>query len=173
MISPEDNGSVSTDSGQAMGSGWVDDARGAHLFPIRVYYEDTDAGGIVYYANYLKFAERARTEMLRLLGHDQADLIEDAGIAFIVRQCLIDYHAPARLDDVVMVSTRMTELGSASLRLHQTLLRGDTLLADVRIRVACVSRKGMPARMPAELRERFAALPQTPQDDAVKTTKRP
>ena len=106
-----------------------------------------------------------------------ADLMEQAGIAFIVRQCLIDYHASARLDDLVMVETRQTELGSASLRLHQRLYRGETLLADVRIRVACVSRKGLPVRMPAELRDRLAALPAPPPADeatgATGATKRP
>lgn len=146
------------------GSGWVhtgDSAAGRsdqHCFPLRVYYEDTDAGGIVYYANYLKFAERARTEMLRLLGHDQSDLIAADGIAFIVRQCLIDYHAPALLDDTLVVTTELTELGSASMRLHQKIMRDQGLLADIKIRIACVTRKGTPTRIPDDVRNRFAGL---------------
>ena len=87
---------------------------GVHVFPVRVYYEDTDAGGVVYYANYLKFAERARTEMMHLLDAGYRDLITARTVAFAVRRCEVDFLAPARLDDVLEVRTSVTETGGAS-----------------------------------------------------------
>ena len=105
-------------------SGWADMTAREHVFPVRVYYEDTDAGGIVYHANYLKFAERARTEMLRLLGHDQFDLLAQEEIGFTVRRCEVDYLAPARLDDALEVRTRLIDVRGASLKLAQTVQPG-------------------------------------------------
>ena len=87
-----------------------------HVLPLRVYYEDTDAAGIVYYANYLKFAERARTEMLRLLGIHQRAMSEDYGLAFAVRDCSVDYRHPARLDDLPEVRSRLVKLSAAAAR---------------------------------------------------------
>ena len=116
------------------GSGWTDPVSGVHVFPIRVYYEDTDALGIVYYVNYLKFAERARTEMLRLHGHDQYDLLAEQGVGFTVRRCEVDYHAPARLDDVLQVHSSLVALRGASLNLNQTLTRSEVLLAQLNLR---------------------------------------
>ena len=109
-------------------------------WPIRVYYEDTDAGGIVFYANYLKFFERARTEWLRACGVDQNRLAGESGAIFIVRSTAVDYRAPARLDDVVKVVSRIERLGRASVDFAQEAWRDGTLLATGSIRVGCVER---------------------------------
>jgi acyl-CoA thioester hydrolase len=109
-------------------------------WPIRVYYEDTDAGGIVFYANYLKFFERARTEWLRACGVDQARLADETGAMFIVRSTALDFRAPARLDDVVTVISRIERLGRASVDFAQEAWREGTLLAKGSIRVGCVDR---------------------------------
>jgi acyl-CoA thioester hydrolase len=122
-----------------------------HLF-IRVYYEDTDAAGIVYYANYLKFAERARTEFLRLLGFEQERLRRETGLAFAVRRCEVDYIRPALLDDELLVESRLVELGGASLEVDQRVKRGPVELARLLVRVACLGRDGRPARLPPALR---------------------
>jgi acyl-CoA thioester hydrolase len=134
-------------------SGWTVPATHEHVFPLRVYYEDTDAGGIVYYVNYLKFAERARTEMLRLLGHEQFDLLAREGIGFTVRSCTVDYRAPARLDDALEVRTTLIDIGGASMRLRQRILRAGDLLCDLRFRLAVMRRDGRPARVPKAIRD--------------------
>ncbi len=95
----------------------------AHVFPVRVYYEDTDTAGIVYYANYLKFAERARTEMLRAAGIEQRVLAEETGVAFAVRSCSADYLAPARLDDLLEIRTRVAGLQGATIEMEQSVTR--------------------------------------------------
>jgi len=118
-------------------------------WPIRVYYEDTDAGGIVFYANYLKFFERARTEWLRACGIDQQRLAESDGIVFVVRRTSVDYSAPARLDDMIRVVSRIERLGRASVDFHQEAWRDDVLLASGDIRVASVDRVSIrPAGIP-------------------------
>lgn len=122
---------------------------GAHVWPVRVYYEDTDAGGIVYHANYLRFAERARTELLRARGIDHRRLHAEHGVAFAVRECAIDYRAPARLDDALEVRTRVLRVGGAALRLEQTIWRGATVLARIEVRLGCVRADGRPGRWPA------------------------
>jgi acyl-CoA thioester hydrolase len=122
-----------------------------HLF-IRVYYEDTDAAGIVYYANYLKFAERARTELLRLLGFEQERLRRETGLAFAVRRCEVDYVRPALLDDELLVESRLVELGGASLEVDQRVKRGAVELARLLVRIACLGRDGRPTRLPPALR---------------------
>ncbi len=137
--------------------GRVDTARRLHIFPVRVYYEDTDAAGIVYYGNYLKFAERARTEMLRLLGRGQQRMLEDEGIAFAVRNCRIDYHRPARLDDALEIHTALLEIGGASLRVSQKVVRAQELIADIVVRLAVLDRRGRAVRLPRQLRDRLAA----------------
>ena len=113
---------------------------------IRVYYEDTDAGGIVYYANYLKYFERARTEWLRALGVDQHDLLERHGAMFVVKSASIDYHAPARLDDVVTLTLSIEKLGRASVQFVQQASRGAVLLASARVKVGCVERAALKPR---------------------------
>ncbi|MEY8877146.1 MAG: tol-pal system-associated acyl-CoA thioesterase [Leptothrix sp. (in: b-proteobacteria)] len=122
------------------------------VWPLRVYWEDTDAGGVVFYANYLKFFERARTEWLRALGHSQERLRLDTGLMFVVADTAVRYRAPARLDDELQVSVTLAERGSASLVIAQQAWRGDTLLAEGRIRIGCVdSVRFTPKRIPAHL----------------------
>ena len=109
-------------------------------WPVRVYYEDTDCGGVVYYANYLKFMERARTEWLRALGFEQDRLRDEQGILFAVRSAAIEYLRPARFNDALRVSVRLTELGRASLGVEQEVTRVDDsdMLAHARIRLVCL-----------------------------------
>ncbi len=130
-------------------------AAGVHIFQVRVYYEDTDAGGVVYYANYLKFAERARSEMLRALGVDNVRLTQEDGVAFAVRRCEADYRKPARLDDLLEVATRLLEVGGASLVAEQAIRRDGVDVVRLRIELACTTRAGRPARMPKELKARL------------------
>jgi acyl-CoA thioester hydrolase len=130
-----------------------------HVFPIRVYYEDTDAAGIVYYANYLKFAERARTEMLRTRGFDHRALDGTDGIAFAVRSCNADYLLPARLDDALQVHTRVTRIGGASLEADQDITREDEILTRLKVRLACINRAGRPARIPGAMLAAFRSNP--------------
>lgn len=113
---------------------------------VRVYYEDTDAGGIVYYANYLKFFERARTEWLRSLDIHQQDLLAREGVAFVVRSAAIDYLAAARLDDDVKLTLTVEKLGRASVQFAQQAWRGDTLLATADVKVGCVDTATMRPR---------------------------
>jgi acyl-CoA thioester hydrolase len=110
----------------------------AFRLAIRVYWEDTDAAGIVFYANYLKFFERARTEWLRSLGFDQEQLRAEAGIAFVVAETAVRYRLPARLDDMLDITVRVVHLGQASLEVAQEAWRGSDLLAEGTIRVGCV-----------------------------------
>ena len=124
----------------------------SHLFETRVYYEDTDLAGIVYYANYLKFIERARTELVRSQGIDQARLKEETGIVFAVRRVEADYLAPARFDDVLTVETFPEAMTPARVILVQRVLRGDTLLFDARVTLVALASNGRPTRLPAELR---------------------
>ena len=127
-------------------------AAATHITPIRVYYEDTDAAGIVYYANYLKFAERARTEMMReLSGGLYARMLAD-GMGFIVRHCTVDYAAAATLDDLIEVHSRVLDLGGASLSAEQTVRRDGVRLVGMQVRLGCVGPDGRPARIPADLR---------------------
>ena len=98
--------------------------RGVHYMPLRVYYEDTDASGIVYYANYLRFIERARTDLMRLVGISHSDLMHASGLAFTVRRCQIEYHLPARLDDEIEVLTHIMDVRGASLDIEQNVRRG-------------------------------------------------
>ena len=130
---------------------------GTHHLPIRVYYEDTDTAGIVYYANYLKFAERARTEMLRLAGFDHGAIADRFGVAFVVRDCALSYKRPARLDDLLEVRSRFLDLGSASLTAEQVVCRETTELARLDVRLACLTDGGRPSRIPNALRDALAA----------------
>jgi acyl-CoA thioester hydrolase len=110
----------------------------AFRLAIRIYWEDTDAAGIVFYANYLKFFERARSEWLRSLGFDQERLRSETGIAFVVAETAVRYRLPARLDDVLDITVRVAHLGQASLEVAQEAWRGSELLAEGTIRVGCV-----------------------------------
>jgi len=112
----------------------------------RVYWEDTDGGGVVYYANYLKFMERARTEWLRSLGHSQQEIAQEFGFVFAVREAHVNYLRPARLDDDLVVSCVPVPEGRASIRFKQAITRGDTLIADGEVRVVCVDAKSFRPR---------------------------
>ncbi len=118
-----------------------------HRHPVRVYYEDTDAAGIVYYANYLKFVERARTEWLRALGLDHRTLAERHGVRFAVRRCVVDYRRPAQLDDLLTVETRVVAVSGARLVLDQRVLRAGELLAVVEITLVALDPKLRPVRI--------------------------
>ena len=113
---------------------------------VRVYYEDPDAGGIVFYANYLKFFERARTEWLRAVAIEQQALREESGAIFVVKGAQIDYHAPARLDDELKLTLSIEKLGHASVQFIQQAWRGDALLASARVKVGCVDAATMRPR---------------------------
>ena len=120
--------------------------------PVRVYYEDTDAGGVVYYANYLKFCERARTEWLRTLGVSQQALIDEQGLGFVVRSVQADYRASARLDDALEVVTRVAMLRRASILFEQQLMRGQELLVTARVLLASIDlHRQKPVAIPASL----------------------
>ena len=133
--------------------------RGSH----RVYWEDTDAGGVVYYANYLRFLERARSDWLRELGLNQEALRLTEGWVFVVAHVDARYLKPARLDDWLTVSARVQEVERASLVFAQQIHRGDELLLDARIRVACVDAQSFkPKRLPHNVLARFTELPPQP-----------
>ncbi len=133
-------------------------ATSEHEYGLRVFWEDTDAAGIVYYANYLKFCERARSEMVRAAGLDQRRLLDDDGIVFAVRRCEIDYLGAAKLDDELNVITRVLKVGGASVLLQQTVRRGQEDLVRASLRLGCVDRAGRPARMPARAKSVMSAL---------------
>lgn len=121
--------------------------------PVRIYYEDTDTGGIVYYANYLKFAERARTEMLRTLGIENSTLLNEKRVAFAVKECGANYIKPAVLDDALNIVTRVEHMGGASMRLIQDIFRGQERLVAITVRLACMNvDTGQPCRLPEEVR---------------------
>ncbi|WP_394298935.1 tol-pal system-associated acyl-CoA thioesterase [Candidatus Rhodobacter oscarellae] len=120
---------------------------------IRVYYEDTDLAGIVYYANYLKYIERARTEYVRELGVDQGQLKAEQGIVFAVRRVEADYLLPARFDDLLCVETRPLKLTGARILLEQVVKRGGTVLFQAEVTLVALTDTGAPARIPAELRQ--------------------
>lgn len=132
-----------------------------HRLQIRVYWEDTDAGGIVYHSNYLNFAERGRTEMVRGLGLRQSDLADNGkGFVFAVRHMDMDFLKPARLDDLLEVRSTMTQVGGASMEVRQVITRLDdgAELVRLTVRLAFISLDGRPARVPADLRHSLQAL---------------
>jgi acyl-CoA thioester hydrolase len=134
--------------------------REAFRFPIRVYYEDTDAGGVVYYANYLKYMERARTEWLSSLGYELSTLERVEGLVFVVHRVEIDYRGPARLGERIDATLALVELGRASMAVEQDVVRGDDVLTRARVALACVDRATWrPKRIPVPLHERLERLP--------------
>jgi acyl-CoA thioester hydrolase len=135
-----------------------DSMAAVHAYPVRVYYEDTDAAGIVYYANYLKFAERARTEMLRDMGFDQIRIRDEDDAAFAVRACSVDYKSPARLDDALVVHTGVEKVGGASIGLLQTVTRDQQMLVVMHITLVCIRRDGRAGRVPANVRRALEAM---------------
>ncbi|MEN9409487.1 MAG: tol-pal system-associated acyl-CoA thioesterase [Pseudomonadota bacterium] len=125
---------------------------------IRVYYEDTDLAGIVYYANYLKFIERGRTEWVRSLGVDQAALKREEGVVFAVRRVEADYLKPAKFDDLLTVTTDLVEVGGARIVLDQAVLRGAERLFQARVVLVCLSDAGAAARVPAGVRAKLVPV---------------
>lgn len=128
-----------------------------HRFELRVYYEDTDLAGIVYYANYLRFIERARTEWVRELGVDQTALKREEGIVFAVRRVEADYLSPARFDDELTVLTMPVSVGGARIVLSQTVLRGEERLFEAAVTLVALTESGRPARLSADIRDRLGA----------------
>jgi acyl-CoA thioester hydrolase len=136
---------------------------GEFLWPLRVYYEDTDTGGVVYYANYLKFFERARSEWLRNAGIEQQLLTEQEHVMFVVKNAAIDYHSPAKLDDQLQISVRVEKLGKASVNFYQEAWRqtkdARELLCHGRIRVGCVHSDSLrPTPIPSAVLEKIDHL---------------
>jgi acyl-CoA thioester hydrolase len=139
-----------------LGSGQID-KDGHHVFALRVYYEDTDSGGVVYYANYLRYAERARTEFLRCLGIDQRPLLAEQEMALAVRRCTVDFHRPACLDDALGVATAVASLGPAHIDLNQIIRRNSDTLVDIEVTIVCV-RQGRAVRIPPVIHSAFATI---------------
>jgi acyl-CoA thioester hydrolase len=128
-------------------------------WPVRVYYEDTDAAGVVYYANYLKFMERARTEWLRAEGFEQTGLADEHGVSFVVTSLSIEYVKPGRFNDSLQVTVELIKVGAGHIRLNQRVLRGEEVLATGAVKVACVALRTLrPVRMPQPLARRLEAL---------------
>ena len=124
-----------------------------HLFDLRVYYEDTDLAGIVYYANYLKFIERARTEWVRSVGVDQTKLRDEQGIVFAVRRVEADYSQPALFDDLLQVQTRVIKATGVRIGLEQDVMRDGELLFASKVTLVAMTLEGRPARLPADVRQ--------------------
>jgi acyl-CoA thioester hydrolase len=123
-----------------------------HTFPVRVYYEDTDMGGIVYHANYLRYIERARSDWVRGLGNDQ-NAMRDAGVIWVVQRVEADYLASAKYDDELMVATEVIKVTPARLIMGQVVTRGETVLFRAKVTAVCVAAEGgRPTRLPAEIR---------------------
>lgn len=129
-----------------------------HVFtlPVRIYYQDTDAGGVVYHASYVNFMERARTEWLRSFGYSSAELMKVLGVMFVVRSLKLDYLKPALLDDLLTVSAQLKDIGRSRVTLHQTMSRGDEKLVDAEIHLVCVSVENFkPVSVPDVLRDQW------------------
>ena len=144
-----------------------------HHYDCRVYYEDTDAGGIVYHASYLRFAERARTEFMRHMGCDHQSLLREAGVGFAVHELHVRFRQTARLDDALTITSKILESAGASLRVEQTISRGTSQIAILDVRLVCLDRQSRPIRLPLSLRDgmtrlaRRAALVATKTDEAA------
>jgi acyl-CoA thioester hydrolase len=124
--------------------------------PIRVYFQDTDAGGVVYHANYLNFMERARTEWLRTQGYSNAGLMKEFGSVFVVRSLKLDYLKPALLDDLLEVTAQINEVGRSRISLAQTVRRGEEVLTEAEVHLVCVSLESFrPVSVPEVLREQW------------------
>ncbi len=121
-----------------------------HRFPVRVYFEDTDLSGVVYHANYLRFMERARSDMLRLAGIDQRATMEAGGGAYAVSEMAIRYRRPAKLDDALIIISHLVRVRAAAVHIHQRVMRGPDILAEADVTAALVAPDGRPARQPAD-----------------------
>ena len=136
--------------------------QGSHILPVRVYFEDTDFTGLVYHANFLKFCERGRSDFVRKLGVNHAELQrgehEGGPSVFVVRRMAIDFHAPARIDDILIVSTQISEIGAATLVLNQKVWRDEKLLMEADVKIVLISTEGKPQRIGKHLREKLATV---------------
>jgi len=143
---------------------------GVHRLPVRIYYEDTDAGGIVYHANYLRYLERGRSELLRCLGIDHAHAWSvggaDGRMGFAVKHVELEFRIPAMLDDALIVESTVEAVGAASVDARQTILRSETTIATARVRVALVDAQGRPRRLPRPWKDRLAELAPARRDRA-------
>jgi len=137
-----------------------------HELTLRVYYEETDMAGIVYYANYLKFIERGRTDFVRALGVDQTTMKEGQGLVFAVKSLTADYISPAKFDDILRVETTVTGLSAARMVMSQQVFRDDTLLFDSSVTVISMTLAGKPVRLPADIRRNLDEM----QGRVVKST---
>jgi len=126
-----------------------------HEVSYRVYYEDTDSGGVVYYANYLKFAERARTELLRSLNINQSELSKNDGIFFVVRKVQMDLLKAARLDDILDIKTTIVQISGASITMQQNIFINGNNINNIDVKIACVNDKILPTKLPDELKRKF------------------
>ena len=153
---------MSATRGLMPASGILED--GEHCFPVRVYFEDTDVGGVVYHANYLRYMERARSDMLRLLGIDQRASLENGEGVYAVAEVAIRYRAPARLDEDLVVRSRVMQITPARCVIAQSVWRGETELTQGSVTVAFLDPAGRPRRQPAAWIERF--IPHAPKDPA-------
>jgi acyl-CoA thioester hydrolase len=129
-----------------------------HRFALTVYFEDTDTAGVVYYANYLKFMERARSDMIRAVGVDQGAALRSDGSAYYVTEVNIKYRSPARLGDDLIVVSNVEAVRAASVDIHQQVIRGTEQLTDARVTAAYLDRDGRPQRQPRDWVERFNAI---------------
>ncbi len=124
-------------------------------FKIKVYYEDTDSGGVVYYANYLKFLERARTELISSIGLSNKKLLKDYGLLIIVKSCKIDYKKPLLLEDIIVVKSKLKSMGKCSFVLEQTIKKDNNLISESEVVLVTVNRSGKPIKIPKILKEKF------------------
>ena len=132
------------------------------FWPVRVYHEDTDGAGVVYYANYLRYFERARTEWLRALGFEQPDLAAQYGVVFVVRSIAVDYLLPARFNDALRVSVELASAGASQIRVNQQVSRADETLVQAQVRLACVSTVALkPVKMPGPLSKTISETTRT------------
>lgn len=123
-----------------------------HTTTFRIYYEDTDSGGVVYYANYLKFAERARTELLRAKGINQSTIANDAGILFVVRRANLELFSPARLDDLLEINTHIKNISGASINMLQEISCNGNKIAELDVLVVCINQNFKPCRIPGNIK---------------------
>ncbi len=136
-------------------------SRHPHVFtlPVRVYFQDTDAGGVVYHASYVNFMERARTEWLRSFGYSNAGLMKELGVVFVVRSLKLDYLKPALLDDLITVSAQLKDIGRSRVTLHQVMMRGDDILVEGEIHLVSIALDTFkPVSVPEVLREQWQKL---------------
>lgn len=131
--------------------GWFEGR--VHFYPINVFYEDTDFSGLVYHANYLKYFERGRSSFLKLIGVSHSDLWQDRQIAFTIRKFEIEYKAPAKIDDQLLIKTTYDKMTGARLFITQQCLKSDKLIAQAKCEAACISSRGIPTRLPSEVRQ--------------------